>query len=71
MSEHPFAAIDWKRIHAALLYALTHGGNLPPGFMRDAPARRTEQDGGIPNDAITPADLRAAHRPTDTTGETS
>lgn len=28
-------AIDWQRINAGFAYALMHGGNLPPGFMRE------------------------------------
>lgn len=25
--------VDWDRIHYGLMYALTHGGNMPPGFF--------------------------------------
>lgn len=30
-----FASIDWGRIRHLLLHALTHGGNLPPGALRE------------------------------------
>jgi hypothetical protein len=47
----------FKRSHAALLYALGHGGNLPPGFMsapespaatRSVPTSGAGASGGTP-----------------------
>lgn len=34
------AAIDWARVNYGLRYALTHGGNLPPGFMKQSEDER-------------------------------
>jgi hypothetical protein len=46
------------------------GEPVPDATVRDAvaaePRRLTEQQGGIPNDAITPSDMAAAHEPKDT-----
>lgn len=28
--------VDWDRMHHLLLYALTHGGNMPAGAIREA-----------------------------------
>jgi hypothetical protein len=29
------AQIDWARINSIFAYALTHGGNLPPGALKE------------------------------------
>jgi hypothetical protein len=62
--ERAFVA-DLNRIKHGLLYALFHGGNLPPGFMdpkEDAPEIPADEQGTrpLPDAAATAADPHSA-----------